>query len=178
MAGNRAQVNAELSFSSVFSRICPLSPASGDGAFQLRDQPSIAIHYFKDLLLAWRGRRGSLCAPQRSYGKKLVPAGFAAQRGDSQKASDDGCRAGDALCRDALQFQVAADSAVRIQESAKRHQARVKSRLAGFAAPRQDATETEEIVQHRAASGTPAIRTVANRTARRAGSDWLSPRTA
>jgi hypothetical protein len=52
----------------------------------------------------------------------------------------------------------------------------MKSKLAGFAAPRQDARETEEIIEHRPAFGTPAVRTVTNRAACRAGADRLSPR--
>jgi len=80
------------------------------------------------------------------------------------------------LGRNALQFEVAANPAMSIEQGAKRHQAGVKSQLAGFAAPRQDSRKTEEIVQHRPPLGTPAVRTVTNGTAYRAGADWRSPR--
>jgi hypothetical protein len=51
----------------------------------------------------------------------------------------------------------------------------VKSRRARSATPRQNARQTEKIVQHRPAFGTPAVRGMTNRTAYRAGSDLFSP---
>jgi len=94
-----------------------------------------------------------------------MPAGFATQCRKIEDAPENPGRARYALGSDALQFEVPANPAVCVEESAERHQAGVKSRLAGFAAPRQDAREAQEIVQYRAPFGTPAIRTVANRTA-------------
>lgn len=136
------------------------------------------VRYWYRALLAWRGGCGPFFLAQRPYGKKLMTAGFAAQRGEPEKAPEVRGDAGNVFCGDALQFQVAANSAMRVQKRAKRHQARVKSRHAGFAAPRQDASETEEIVHRRPAPGTPGIRTMTNRAACRAGSDRFSPRKA
>lgn len=64
---------------------------------------------------------------------------------------------------------------MRVQESAERHQARVKSRRASFAAPGKDSREAEEIVQHRPSLGTPGIRAVTDWAACQAGFDRLSP---
>jgi hypothetical protein len=112
----------------------------------------------------------------RPHGKKIMPAGFATQRGKTKDAPDNRGYARHALGGDALQFEVPANPAVCVEESAKRHQAGVKSRLAGFAAPRQDARDAQEIVQYRPPFGTPAIRTAANRTAYEARADGSTPR--
>jgi len=127
-------------------------------------------------LLALRGRHGSLFSSQRSHRKKLMPAGFAAQSREPEDSPEYRCPTRHTRGRDAPQCEVAANPAMGIEEGAKWHQAGVKSRLAGCTAPRQHARETEEIVQHRPASGTPAVRTMANRTAYRAGADRFSPR--
>src|SRR5260370_27796836 len=63
-----------------------------------------------------------------------------------------------------------------VQKSAKRQQARMKSRGAGFAAPRQDSRDTQQTIPHRPALGTPDIRTATKRTACPAGCDlFFSP---
>src|SRR5436853_5059523 len=104
-----------------------------------------------------------------------MPAGCAAQRREPEDAPKDGRHAWHMLGRNVLQFEVAANPAMSIEERAKRHQAGVKSQLAGFAAPRQDSRETEEIVHYRPPLGTTAVRTMTKRTAYRAGADRLSP---
>src|SRR6266478_8236687 len=106
----------------------------------------------------------------------LMPAGFAAQSREPEDSPEYRCPTRHTRGRDAPQCEVAANPAMGIEEGAKWHQAGVKSRLAGCTAPRQDAHETEEIIQHRPASGTPAVRTMANRAAYRAGADRFSPR--
>src|SRR6266404_1709979 len=116
-----------------------------------------------------------LFAVQGAHRKKFVTAGCAAQRLESQKASGEGSHSGDALRGDALQFQIAADSTMRVHERAKRQQTRIKSRRASFAAPGKDSRESKEIVRHRAAFGAPGIRAVTNRTACQADSDLFSP---
>jgi len=80
-----------------------------------------------------------------------------------------------ALGGDSLQFEVAANGAVGVEQKTKRHGARVKSGLAGFAPPRQDARETQEMVVHRPALGTPAVRSMTNRAAYRLDPDLFSP---
>jgi len=80
-----------------------------------------------------------------------------------------------ALGGDSLQFEVAANRAVGVEQMTKWHGARVKTRFAGFASPRQDARETQEMVVHRSAFGTPTVRSMTNRAAYRPGSDLFSP---
>jgi len=76
---------------------------------------------------------------------------------------------------DSLQFEVAANRAVGVEQMTKWHGARVKTRFAGFATPRQDARETQEMVVHRPALGTPAVRSMTNRAAYRLDPDLFSP---
>jgi len=111
-------------------------------------------------LLAGRGSRRSVFASQRSYRKKLMSAGHAAQRREPEDSPKDRSHARHMRGRNVLQFEVAANPAMSIEERAKRHQAGVKSQPAGFAAPRHDSRETKEIVRHRPPLGTPAVRTV------------------
>ena len=134
------------------------------------------VRFWSRLLLALRGRHGPLFPSQRSHRKKLMPAGFAPQSRESEDPSEYRCSTRNTRGRDAPQCEVAANPAMGIEERAKWHQACVKSRPAGCTAPRQDARETEEIVQRRPASGTPAVRTMTNRAAYRAGADRFSPR--
>jgi len=51
-----------------------------------------------------------------------------------------------ALGGDSLQFEVAANGAMGVEQMTKWHGARVKACLAGFAPPRQDTRETQEMV--------------------------------
>jgi hypothetical protein len=107
-----------------------------------------------------------------------MPARVTAQRREPQDATEKSGDAGNVFGRDAVQFQVAANSAMRVQKCAKRHQPRVESRRARFAAPRQNSRNAEEIVHQRPALGAPGIRTMTKRTACRAGFDLCSPRKA
>jgi len=102
---------------------------------------------------------------ERFHGKKFVAARFAAQRGKPEDSTEKCGHAGNVVGGDALQFQVAANSAVRIQKCTERHQARVKSRRTSFAAPWQYSRNAEEVVHQRPAAGTPGIRTMTERTA-------------
>jgi hypothetical protein len=128
------------------------------------------------VLLSWRGRRARRFPLQRAHGKKPMAAGFAAQRGESEDSPENRGHARHARGGNALQFQVAANPAMRVQQRAKRQQAGAKSRRARPAAPRQDPRDAEEMVLHRAPFGTPAVRAVTNRAAYRAGADRLPPR--
>lgn len=92
------------------------------------------------LLGAWR--------PERPYREEFVPAGHATIRRYSEEPPDDGCLARDMLSGDALQFQVAANSTVGIQQIPKGSAAFAKSRLARIATPRQNAADAEEIVNY------------------------------
>jgi hypothetical protein len=112
---------------------------------------------------------------QGAHRKKLVAAGGASQCREPESAAEKCDHAWNVLGGDALQFQVAANSAMRVQECAKRHQPRVESRRAGFAAPRQYTCNGKEVIRYRPASGSSGIRTVTNRAACRAGSDRYSP---
>lgn len=81
--------------------------------------------------------------PERPYRKEFVPARHATIRRHSQEPADAGCLAGDMFCRDALQFQVAADSAVGIQQNPKWSPASAESCFARLTAPRQDAANAQ-----------------------------------
>jgi len=114
-------------------------------------------------------------SPQRSDGKKFVPARYAAECRNSQDAPDNRCLARDVLWRDALQLQIPADSAVRKQQDPKRRAARPKSCFAGAAAPRQNSSDAEQIFHDGAAAGAPDFRTVAGWTNEVSGLDLRSP---
>jgi len=81
--------------------------------------------------------------PERPYRKEFVPAWHATIRGHSKEPADGGRLAGDMFCRDALQFQVAADSAVGIQQNPKWSAASAESCFAILAPPRQDAADAQ-----------------------------------
>lgn len=83
--------------------------------------------------------------------------------------------AGNVLGRDALQFQVAADSAMGIQQVPKRRAAPVKSYFARFTAPWQDAAYAKQIVQDCPAMGSAEIRTAARWTNELGRLDFRSP---
>jgi hypothetical protein len=86
-----------------------------------------AIYGFKDLLLAVGGRHGPLFPAQRSHGKKLVPAGCAAQRGEPEDTPGNRSYTWHTLGRNALQFQVAANPAMSVEEGTKWQGVSVKS---------------------------------------------------
>lgn len=83
--------------------------------------------------------------------------------------------AGNVLRRDALQFQVAADSAMGIQQISKRRAAPVKSYFARFTTPWQDAAYAKQIVQDCPAMGSAEIRTAARWTNELGRLDFRSP---
>src|SRR5690242_17044213 len=80
-------------------------------------------------------------SPERPQREELVPAGYATKRRQSEKPPNGGCLPRDMFRRDALQFQVAADSAAGIQHVPKRCAASAKSCLTRLATPRQNATD-------------------------------------
>jgi hypothetical protein len=122
MAGNRVQVNVER------ARIWPLSPASWAMArFFSIIIPASQFTAFKDLLLSVGVRHGSLFPSQRSHGKKLVPAGCAAQRREPEDPPGNRSYTRHVLSRNALQFQVAANPAMSVEEGAKWQGVSVKS---------------------------------------------------
>jgi len=112
---------------------------------------------------------------QRADGEKLMPARRASKRRQLQEPPQNSGDAFHALRRNTLQFEVAAHSAMRIEERAEWDRPRVESRLAGFAAPRQNSRKTKEIILHPSAFGAPAIRGMAQRTTDQAGVDLVSP---
>jgi hypothetical protein len=81
----------------------------------------------RGLSLALRSRHARLFSTQRSHGKKLMPAGFAAKRREPEDPSEHRRHARHVFAGDALQFVVPANPAVRVEEAAKRHRAGVKS---------------------------------------------------
>jgi len=79
------------------------------------------------------------------------------------------------LRRDALQFQIAADSAVGIQQIPKRSAASAKSRLARLAPPRHDAADAKQVVNDCPAPGAPKFRTTTHWTNELGRLDLRSP---
>jgi hypothetical protein len=79
----------------------------------------------------------------------FVPAGFAAQRRHAEQPPDHAQSAMHVLRRDALQFEVAANRAVCVKRVAQRHQPRMKSRVAGPAAPRVVTKSAQRVVCNR-----------------------------
>jgi hypothetical protein len=86
-------------------------------------------------------------------GEEFVAAGVAAERGESQKAAEEGEDAGDVFGSDFLEFGVAAVAAVGVKGKAEGHGARVKALFAEFAAPGKNVGGAEEIVRQRAPLG-------------------------
>ena len=76
---------------------------------------------------------------ERSHGEKLVATGHTTVSRYTEQPPDDGGVAWHMLGGDMLQFQIAADLTVGIQQVAKRHATSVKSRFARFATPWQNA---------------------------------------
>jgi hypothetical protein len=77
--------------------------------------------------------------------------------------------------RDALQFQIAADSAVRKDQVPKRSAPGAKSYFAGFTTPRQDSRDAEQVFDDGAAPGAPDSRTATGWTNYLGGLDLRSP---
>jgi hypothetical protein len=86
-----------------------------------------------------------------------MPAGLATQRRKIQDASDEGHHSGHTIGGNALQVEIAADSAVRIKQVAKRNGPRVKTYLAFLAPPWQNACKAEQKVRNRPAPGSPEV---------------------
>src|SRR5260370_40395210 len=125
--------------------------------------------------VALRGSHGMLFVSQRPQRKKFMPAGFATQRWKPENPPERPRHHLHTFRGDALQCEVAANLAMRIPHGAKWNRGRVKSCLARFASPRQDARDTEEIVEHRPAPGTPGVRGVTDRATGWDGPDQHSP---
>ena len=83
---------------------------------------------------------------RRPHGKKIVPARLAAQRRHSQDSPDRSGHSLHSLRSHPLQFEIAAQAAVRIHPVPHRHCARSEPRLATSAAPRQQSAKTKQIV--------------------------------
>jgi len=114
-------------------------------------------------------------AQYRTQRKKFIPARLAAQRRNPEHPSEYGSHARNVLAGNPLQFQVAANFAVRVKKIVQRFDARAESRFACAAAPRQNSCESEEMVLHRPAFGAPGIRDTTDRASDRACSDERSP---
>jgi hypothetical protein len=74
-----------------------------------------------------------------------------------------------------LEFEVATNSAMGIHQAAKRKWPRAKPCFAGFAPPRQNAHEAEEVVGNLAAPRAPEFRTVTGRAGEPGGVDLRPP---
>jgi len=114
-------------------------------------------------------------APQRPDRKEFIAAGDAAVRRKSKDATEYCCLAGDVLCGDALQFQIPAQAAVGKEQVPNRNAAGPESGFAETATPRQNPSETKQIVHNGAAMGAPEFRTEAGRTNEFARLDLRSP---
>jgi len=84
---------------------------------------------------------------ERPYGKEFVAAGDTTVGRKPQCSAEKRCLTRNMLCRDALQFKVAADSAVGVQQIPKGSVAPAKPRLTRFTPPRKDAADAQEIVK-------------------------------
>jgi hypothetical protein len=83
---------------------------------------------------------------QGPHRKKLMTARRATQRGDTQGAPEDGDAALDALRGNALEIEIAANAAMRVNQATQRRGPGAKASLAKLASPRQEAGKTEQIV--------------------------------
>ncbi len=81
----------------------------------------------------------------------LIPAGFATERGHAEQAPQESQGTVHIMRGNALQLQVAANRAVRVEGIAQRHQPRMKSCVAGAASPRINAQSAQRIVCYRMA---------------------------
>jgi hypothetical protein len=115
------------------------------------------------------------CSPERPYRKEFVAAGDTTVGWKSHLSAKERCLTRDMFCRDALQVEVAADSAVRVQQIPKRNAAPVKSRFARFTSPRQNPANAKQIVKDCPAPGPPEIRTAARWTNELGRLDFRSP---
>jgi hypothetical protein len=100
------------------------------------------------------GGGAALSSLEGAPGEKLMPAGFAAHCGELQN-SQEGCGdSRDVLRRNALQIEVTAKRTVGVKQMANGKRARMKSRPAGHAAPREHACNAEEIIERGSPPGT------------------------
>jgi hypothetical protein len=76
--------------------------------------------FFAPLLLPLRRCSYRFFAPQGTHRKKLMPARFTAQRWNTQQPSEESHHAWHMLRRNALQFEIAADPAMRVNNVAER----------------------------------------------------------
>src|SRR5579859_1769126 len=115
------------------------------------------------------------CSPEGPYGKEFVAAGDTTVGRKSHLSAKERCLTRDMFCRDALQFEVAAGSAVRVQQIPKRNASAAKSRFARFAAPRQNAADAQQIINDCPPAGAPEFRTAACWTDELVRLDFRSP---
>jgi hypothetical protein len=96
----------------------------------------------------------ALSSLERTQSEEFVPAGVAAHGRQLQNFPESGRDSRDVFRRDALQISIAADRTVCVIKIVNWNRARMKSRLAGHAAPRQQGCSTEEIIERRSPAGT------------------------
>jgi hypothetical protein len=75
-----------------------------------------------------------------------MSARHATQRGDTQNAAEHGGGTVDALRGNALEIEIAANAAVRVNQAAQGRGPGAKASLTKLASPREDAGKTEQIV--------------------------------
>jgi len=112
---------------------------------------------------------------QRPDGKEFIAARDAAICRESQDPADQRYLARNMFRRDALQFQIPAYAAVGKKQVPNRNAPGAESGFAGVATPRQNPSETKQIVHNGAAVGTPEFRAAAGWTNEFAGLDLRSP---
>jgi hypothetical protein len=95
-----------------------------------------------------------LSSQERTQGEEFVPAGLTAHGRQLQNSPEGGRDSGDVNRRDALQIDIAADRTACVKQMMNRNRARMKSRPAGHAAPRQHACNAEEIIERGSPPGT------------------------
>lgn len=132
------------------------------------------VWYSKDERLPGRGLF-LVFSPKRPDRKEFVPAGHTTIRRQSEEPADGGCLADDMFRRDALQIQVAAVSAMGIQQMPKWSAASAESCFARFAPPRQNPADTKHIVNDCPPPGAPEIRTAARWAKKLRRLDFQSP---
>jgi len=77
------------------------------------------LHPACESLFAVRDRYRTFFAPQRAHGKEFVPARLTTQRWNPEDSPENRRDSLDTLGRNALQFEVAANPAMSVEENAK-----------------------------------------------------------
>jgi len=77
------------------------------------------LHPAYEFLFAGRDRYRTFFVPQRAHGKEFVPARLTAQRWNSQDSPENRHDSLHTFGRNALQFEVAANPAMSVEQNAK-----------------------------------------------------------